>query len=905
MSVVFTRVVVRIVLRTILVVFPAFVGPSILAVVESVEINGTYIEGTRTFKGEIAYIIAGPVDDRLLFHLPPNRYAKPDERKAYHLTNLEGEKGEVPRGDLRDLKAFRLRNAHLPRKIAVSRVRCNGESVAYKIKDNPDLPPLRNAENALLEVKPPPKRLRLPARITIGFTTEFGSLPGGYKRLLWNYTPRLVARIDGKWDLGDNLQPVYPVKSNVNIISSTSKKKAEVLNLNERVSVPILPVDGWDLQYETFWLSTDDYFQDKTTILLGRITRVLRFLFDDRWISKNGDPFRFVVWDGGLSVTGRYVLLPRRLFRYHYVYYKVFEVSLINGIVESALRNGYLLDRRKDPWILPAIQAEIVRSYFKKTYQGNSFLFPWINWLNPDFFTENTVKVWLNEKLDKTLISAASTLDSAYSSHLYHPWHAKGFHLLRTIYTGEREFEKETIPKIKSVLQTKQDRPIRLTPERFFDIFAADSTGRKVGQKWLSVAGTVDYGIGQVAVEEIREGVRLELQLDNTGTLSPAVEIEFVYADEKKERRLVKNGAGNHLFMLPSYPEQITVDPDYHLLEENLLDNSWDLPIKIRPFWDFPSANRWVFTITPLIGGNALDQNLLGLNFDLRYLERTSLQLDVWKRGKDNETLWESTIYHIGFPFKNSQLYLEISQLNAANTASVGLLQMFGGEDSDVWANLLLWNEELQSIEGEPVPPGQEEWTGLELSGSVFPYEGAFSEWKLELSTNYAVNHGEPELEYHQKYLQQTAVWLIDSFDLHLGSSHGLSQGTVPLHKMYPLGGPEGLPGFPRETDLLFYRRDILEIGTQMPPLFTHTNLNLGGLVWLQRVVPILNFHWGQGASRDDRLTENLKDMELQFHIYGELLNMYEGSARLAVAQPLDNEKYKDYRIILFSNWVF
>lgn len=880
-----------------------------------VSINGKFAAAINTFEGEIEFKYSSRLRDDLLFHLPPNRNSAPDQRNAYWLHTHGKIKQEVSRADLQVLKNYYPTNMHLAKSIYIKGVFLNGHAITYQLSDNPELPPLRNSQNALLRVNLPKKHASTPFHLTIQFRTVFNSLPKGYRRLLWDYVPRPVNFIEGVWDLPDNLKSVLPIKTNIQVVSAGSQTKQVIITTFERLSIPTVLLDPWEIQNEFFHLSVEDYLLNRVDFIDERIVKILLFLYSNGWIKKS-DSYKFIIWNGPLRVSGNYIVLPRDLFRYSVIFQKIFEIAILQSIVESKIRTLYLLDSRGDPWILPAIQAEIIRSYFKKIYQNDPLLFPWLNWLNPNFFQENTIKPWIRNLTEKNVINASDSLDLTYYRNIYHPWHEKGFHLLRVIFSGQQNFEDEIYPRIRSVLQSANKYQVLLSPGKFFDLFALNSFYRDRGTSWLSKEGNIDFGFEDVSFDRVENGVQVQLEIVNSGTISPVLEAEFILAENIKERRIIREGAGKYSFLFSSQPEEIILDPEHFLLEDNLLNNSWRFPLQLRPLWDFAAADRWLFTISPIIGGNVFDSNLFGLGLSFSYLEQTSLQLNFWKRGKDfgndlsrwlqeGDTLWESSLFHKGFPFPKSKIYLQNSILQASYSRTVGITHQFIDSNTKTWLDLNIWEAELEEINEDIKASTPKEWGGVEISGGFPLIRGGFSSWGADIMARYGRNIVSANLEFGQQSLTQSLNYKLDSFDLHFGSIHGFSQGSVPLQKMYPLGGPEGLPGFPRVTDLLFGNRHIVEFGSSLPSFLTHTNINFTRLAWLSRVVPRINYHWGVGQNKDTESMQFFQDIELQLAFHGDFINMYQGFGTIAIAQPINHEKYKDFRIILLSSWVF
>jgi len=311
-----------------------------------------------------------------------------------------------------------------------------------------------------------------------------------------------------------------------------------------------------------------------------------------------------------------------------------------------------------------------------------------------------------------------------------------------------------------------------------------------------------------------------------------------------------------------------------------------------------------LFTISPIIGGNVFDRNMIGLDFTLNYLNRTTVNLYAWKNDQNNDILIEGSLKQLYFPWENASISFVKSQLNATNTSTLSIAHHFKNIDNEAWINLDLSQENYDDIQTETEFDEPNQWRVVKLTTEFPMLEGNFSQWKTYFSESQGQKEDEIDLNFQQRSFRQKLTYYFTESNLHLRIKNDFSRGHVPLQKKYPIGGPEGLPGFPRETELLYYQRDIAEVGTQLPPFSTHSKINFANILWLNRIVPTINFHWGAGY-RENNKADIYRDIELRFSIYGEFINLYEGYVDLAIAQPIGHEKYKDFRFIAFSTWVF
>lgn len=874
-----------------------------LAVIPTIEIRGAYHLTSARFTGSATYEFAEFPKGDLLFHLPPNWQLANDDRVQYELRIDAHHYKTVLRNDLKTLTKPRHENIYLARDIHVSAVTVNNSPASFRIIPNPQLSPLKYNKKALLSVSVRNVIQKRPYRIRIEFQTRFNRLPKGYQNLLWDFIPRPVGFYQGKWDRKSVLPVNFRQLTEIDIIDESGNTDYSMRTEYES-PFPYLLLDQWNFRTNRFKVSFDSYFESKKVNLLNRIHRVFNFLEKNRLLQNELGELRFIFWDGHLRISGLTIFLPRHLFRYPDIFFKQFEINILNGIIAAYLNKRYVIDSNQNAWIFPAIQSEIFRLYFQERFSNNTRIFPWSNWLNPEFFSDHSNRRWIENKHDRVAVAADISRDIAYYAHIYHPGIEKGFHLLWLLNDGRQNFREHLLGQIRRFLKGRADEQLLLSKPVFLNSFATTDEKRKTAEKWLAASGHVDYTISDADVSLQRNKYQTRLDIKNTGTLSPVLEIQFIFDDGTNIRKSIVTGAGQYQFDFKNQPTEIILDPSFNILDDDLLNNTWRFPIKTRMFWDFPAADNWLLTISPLIGdGNTFDKNIVGANLTYSYLEQSELSLNIWK-GSSDELLWTGEYFRTGYPFQGTKLYLETGYLRTVNSVALGARQETFRIHPQLWIDFSIWKERLDALEDSIFTRNQRDWAGLNLSSGFPIYQSPQNVWHVTLETLTGKSMFQPDASYQQFKVKQLFRYDLDDSNIHLGYDHGFSTGTVPLQKRYPMGGTEGLPGFPRTTDLLFYQNRIIEIGTTFPGIFTHTNINLLGLLWLDQVVSSLNFHYGQGITESDG-TEDFTDVEVSLDVIGEFINRYEGIGKIAIAQPVGHKKYKDYRIILFSNWVF
>jgi hypothetical protein len=868
----------------------------------SVDITGQFNDADNRFTGKAVFSYPSSSKCGLLFHLPPNMHAAEDTRTVYNLRRSGGKTESVLRKDLASILPADHENIHLAKAIRVTAVTVDGQETPYLLRDNPDLPPSVSSGDTLLEVSPGHHQ-HPSATVSIDFSTTFQDLPEGYKRFLWDFIPRPVGCSESGPDFRGSSLPDMVQQIKIDRRSAGGGSRGVVAG---RFAAPVTGIllDDFDFQNNNLDVSFDSYLEESEIHLISRIIHVSEFLEHHHAFKQRREKLKLVFWDGETAVSGMTVLLPRKLFRYPIIFYKQFEIELLNSIVRTLMQNQYDIDRVLYPWMIPAVQAEVSRRYFQERFNGNTFLFPWLDWINPEYFSDTTVRPWIENLNEKEVSGADIPSDLAYYAHIHHPGYQKGSHLLWMLHDGRRDFRDRLIDRIFSVLNSPTPaKRFRLTPDRFFKVFAASDAVRNIGGKWLSAEGRVDYVLENVSIVEEFGRYQARFQVRNLGTLSPRLEVGF-YFDGTEKKIIEIDGPGDYTLTFEREPRQIILDPAFSILDDNPVNNRWRLPLRTRLIWDFAPPDVWLFTISPLVGeGNTFDRNILGLNLMAAYMSRTIFQLNFWKGG-DSDLLWSGEFQHLGFPGIGSLLYLKTGYLGAVNSTSIGLEQSIFKGFPTLLIDTELWIEELDDMDDDAFSEDETDWAGVNIESEFLLWQHAFHNWQVNLTARSGYSLFSPRSEYQQLCLDQNLRYSFGIPDIHLGYKHGFSSGTVPLQHRYPMGGTEGLAGFPRDTELLFHENRIMELGVTLPPFLTHTDINLLGLMWLNRVIPTLDFHYGQGISEDSEI-EEFRDIELSLSIEGEFINRYYAKGRFGVAQPIGDEKYKDFRIVFFSDWVF
>ena len=179
----------------------------------SVSVSGQYSEKSNTFVGTADYLFDEVTSDTLYFHLAPNWYRKQDERDQFPIKSYQGEDFIIKRRSLDELKGYHHKNLHLPSGIEIKSIHLNGTPIHFRVKNNPNLQPGLSYKNSLLSVDL--SEIFIPQgsefNIRISFETYFRDLPKGYKRILWDYLPRPVNKIDSREDFGDFYTPLITI----------------------------------------------------------------------------------------------------------------------------------------------------------------------------------------------------------------------------------------------------------------------------------------------------------------------------------------------------------------------------------------------------------------------------------------------------------------------------------------------------------------------------------------------------------------------------------------------------------------------------------------------------------------------------------------------------------------------
>lgn len=885
-----------------------FVAPGHAVADPSVSITGEFSHGTRSFVGTVSYTFNSDRSSSLIFHLPPNRQQKDDQRRTYYFPDTDGNFETVKRRELPRLNEKESGNAHLPQSLKVQHVKINNRFVSFKIRDNPLLPPKNYSENALLIVAPQVDLLNESTSFTveIAFRTDFPKIPEGYVNLLYDFIPRPVLVVEGEYDFADMTSQPSSYSYHLTLADASQKQKTSRIRRTAIGSVPVVILNHPSDTLPHAFIYLDQKSEERKAFFDNRISKVERYLIKAGWIAKPDQFRRYIIWDGPLSATGSHIFLPRRLFRYHSFYYKAFEISLIKAIIEGAIKSRYTVASKLYPWLMPAIQSEVIRSYLTIAYESDSYIFPWGSWLNPDFYEENSINNWISKQDSVVVLPANTFKDYQYQSNVFHPWYEKGFHLFRTIVTSDQQMEKLILPNMKKLLKKEDSKALYLNRSKLFSDFGFSEQQEINADRWLSKEGRVDYAIQSVKVHQSNENKALvKVSIGSHGTLEPVFELRFFFPDGRTIDRTISDGAGEYQFFFNEQPEEIIIDPHHYLLEGDVLNNAWRLPLKLRPFWDFPSSDDWIVTISPVINGNTFDKNLFGLSLNVSYLNLYRFQLSGWRSEEDEHVLWESSLSMLGKPWNGSEISLQSSELNASYTQSIQYKHTFFNLSDDLFFLIAFQEETLDPPEDQPREKDKDVWrTGATKLGiPVFQLD--FTTSTLQLTAGYGKLMQDATSDFYQQRISNQTIWYIDHWSVQCSLESGVSYGSLPLQKKYAIGGPEGLPGFPRETELLFAQRKLAEIGITTPAFFNHSRLNLLKLLWLDNAEISLMAHWGEGADIEYQNKERFQDIELEIGGHFSWLNKYEGEAYISIAQPIAHKKYKDYRIILFSNWVF
>jgi len=880
-------------------------GQAVASIIERSKLTGTYYTENNHFDGQVSFLITEPASKLIQFHIPGNFYSQPDSRDRYQLLNGQTNSIEVERKDLGKLKNYFFTNQYHALRTEILEVTLEKESLPFKVVDNPLLPPRRSIEKTNLIVDFSSHASQKNLWVTIHFKTFFQELPKSWNRILRDFSPRPVFRSYGKIDFMDRSR--FSFHSFIDIEITGHKKGAVQRKIKKETYAPFvtLLIDPWSLQTSDFYFATFKKDHENVQYFSNRIQRVLQFLKKRIQSLKDTNPFRLIIWDGPLESSGKTVLLPRKLLQYDKHFFKLFEIEILKGLTASVVQQNYLIDSRRNPWILPAIYGEVIRAYFDEKYEGDSRWFPWDDWINPDYYQQSTIKNWLVLGHSFHILNASDPTDLLYSSGTFHPAFEKGFHLLPLLTEGSLRAQRNIEEKLIQFLQANQKKQIFLSDDDFFNYFADSSISKERGINWLKAETKVDFVLKNVSVLPIGNQFQIEIEFENLGNLFPPVEIALISDNGEKEIEWIQGKKETQSFLLDYSPEHIEINPFKKILEEDYRNNHWDVPVKFRPIWDIDPADRWLFTAYPVIDGNFVNGNLGGLSMTINYLEKTGITINGWQSGNDEEILWTGTLFHRGFPTLGSMLYLKSDTLNASREKTLGIEIKAIETDPNLSLDFNIFDEKLNPINGNPILADEQYWQGAELT-TIFPLlEGDYFLWNGLINTRTGQAQEETTLKYTRTQTQSKYTYYFDSSKTYLALDDSRSWGAVPLQHYFPMGGAEGLPGFPRNSELLVEQRNIFEIGITFPSVLEHSSLNLIEITWLDRVEISMNYHWGEGWINEEKLEGPFQDIEINFEVFGEFFMIYQQSFEMAVAQPIGHDTYKDTRLILLSKLVF
>ena len=879
-------------------------GGQVWAAGVEVSVTGRFVEETDQFQGEARYRFSDAVAG-LWFHLPPNHYLGRDDRNRYLLRNPQGKPEWVPRSQLSILGIYRPRDPNQAQGIEIQEVLVQGNAVPYLITDNPQIWPMLVPQGGLLHI---PLAQNGETEVVIRFSTQFQKLPLGWKRLLYDFVPRPLPLWQESPDFADAAPQATPYRFEVEYQPEEGPSRS--ITFADHLKKPFVFLGHFAHEGPGYRIGMDDYLANREPFFNERVETTLNFMLQNQWLTLPAEGLQVVIWNGPTLADGRTLFVPRSLFRYLWIYRNRLEFELVRGFAHLGMAR-HRIEARRYPWLLPAIASEALKDYVAQTYQGDYTYFPWLDWINPSYQDEEIYVPWLEAGLTYHVTGADEPLEQDLYAQNYHPYFAKAYSLFPVLYDGQGSYQTAVTERLRQVVRAQGE--LTLDDAWVYQTFSSGTERTDLARLWLSAQGSIDLELGEVNIEETPTGATVQWQAKSRGSVHPFYEVEFTGAEGQK-RVLLRRGDTAESILLDFVPIEVALDPQRHFLDSNLLNNRWQLPVKARPIFDIAGADRWLFTVYPLAESNTFDRNLFGIAYNLSYLKRTTLEVRTWGRCANPLPDWASCdvlggadLMHKGWPWVGTSLYMSISQLGAKDLLSLGVLHEYDAINPLAWVDLSIWAEHLR--EEQQATKAVVDWQGINLMGEFPLYRSASLRWIGGSELSQALGQrlgGSDETPWYQKTsLTQKLTYWVEPYQWDFTLRRDFSFGQTPVQQQFPIGGIDGLPGFPAERELLFLQRSIASLGLYLPPTLENQDFNLMRLFWALRARPGIIVHYGQGWDEAYTQMRDFKDIEFAFEVDTEYLTQSSKAAQVSVAVPLGSEEYKGYRVILFSSWVF
>ncbi len=559
-------------------------------------------------------------------------------------------------------------------------------------------------------------------------------------------------------------------------------------------------------------------------------------------------------------------------------------------------------DTNRDLWLRLGFPAFLGLRYFEDRYGTDATIFDFWDWLNPRYrehFYELPVRSIRNELLRPIATAFRSAPASQDFLRIVTYKTALVLSMLESV-QGPSHFQ-EGLHRLQvepSRVQTLPQLEAALTPpgEDWHWFF----------EQWFRTNRTLDYALGEVAVEELADGrFRTDVEVRRLGTGRMPIDVQlYLASNEQQRRRLSGRPAHESIsFYSNTAPDWVSLDPDETLLEESRINNHSRNFLRVRFAFDWKKQREQLIALIPGISSNAIDGNSLGIGIRQRF-DNNELVLAPGYGSRNHRFIYLAQFTRKHWLTEGGELFLNASEYAGIRSQGVGVGYKSPGYEDQInhEVHLNLQQELLLQVQegAESVPEETGNLSTLQVSYTGTWRRPSLLELEGEGLYEQTLAGAQSDFDYRIWRGQLLQSWTLGfQVEFWLQGIRGTTDGVTPLQKKFQLGSPEVLRGYPQTTEL---RDDELQAwrGDFRFPLTLKT---WWADVSAYDVQGILFYDQGKIWARDESpagrpLRQNI-GVGIEWML--DTVSLFQVPLKLELAVPIHDDEYQRPQLVLLG----
>ncbi len=896
------------------------------------QIEVEYQSDKKLLKGKatISFSAEHYPSDHLLFALPMNRFLEPDSRGPRKIL-------QTPVFSLDAFKKIEddplFPNGFDPGKTVIHAVTDQeGRPLEYEIIDNPDIVVGFSPQNGLLQIQ---LKSPLPhSTLVIEFETE---LPTRFQEgrvetelLTVDWHPQLLQFSNNIWatDLMTPSPGTYAVtwkSSQVGTLLVTTgvyqNETGQPLELKPSQRplkyFPLIfspnyhPVSPErDSPVQSFYLGGD---KRRASLLLQWGEEFLNFAQAEYQLSLPWKEIFVIEIHGNheqIRVVNNMVLVPTPHYKRTEVLDRRVISFLTRGMGELWFGETVWHDLDSQLWLSRGLGTFLSLRFYTHKYGSDAGIFDFIDWLNPRYrehFIEKMARNIKKELQQPIISSVQKSSTKHYETRILlrtSTYKAASVASMLEYLIGKEVFQKgfnHFYTEHRHELTTESD--LQKSMELYY--------GKNLDwyfQQWFHTTKELDYAVGSVSEAALSDGYyKIEIPVRQLASAIMPIDVKLTTQDGTTllKRTIGQKKQETVTFTTESPFEEVSLDPDEHLLETSRTNNHSRTYLRMRPIFDWKKQREVMSLLLPRLGSNAIDGNQVGFESNNTLPQNYSLLATAGYGTKNQQFLYIFQITKSQFLLSNTSWALRFSQIGGIISRGINLnyTSPQRKEQLSYSGTIELDQEDVyrttpQEDNDDETPKETGDTSNLAVihTGQIGFKNLYFPSWSIRFERPLSVLGA----DFTYTLVRSKLTHLLNvgyKQRIRWAWIYGSIVGKAPLQKKHQLGSPQVLRGYPQRTIL---REDQL-LASRLDYEFPLVNNPWWGNMSSLGIQGILFFDVGKVWQNNSHFEKSRQrqDVGLGFQWGIDTVALFQTPFKVEIAFPFNDSEFEKPQFIL------